>query len=125
MMNSGIIQQLSQPTDCTVCGEPAYSAAFCKLHYRKAYKAIGAANFSPTERRDIARQYWRQKKRIKLARMLRLDLDGKAYSSPACTRLIIAMASTNWKRSEVQWLEKIEKKEQHNGKKGRPSNGFL
>ena len=61
-MNIRIIQQLSYPTDCTVCGEPAYSAALCKLHYRKAYKPIGAANFSPTERRDIARQYWRQKK---------------------------------------------------------------
>ena len=128
-MNIGIIQQLSHPTDCTVCGEPAYSAALCKLHYRKAcradwfvcfalcklhyrkaYKPIGAANFSPTERRDIARQYWRQKKRIKLARTLRLDLEGKAYFEPACNRLIISMASENWKRSEVMWLERMEKK---------------
>ena len=109
-MNIGIIQQLSHPTDCTVCGEPAYSAALCKLHYRKAYKPIGAANFSPTERRDIARQYWRQKKRIKLARTLRLDLQGKAYFEPACNRFIISMASENWKRSEVMWLERMEKK---------------
>ena len=109
-MNIRIIQQLSHPTDCTVCGEPAYSAALCKLHYRKAYKPIGADNFSPTERRDIARQYWRQKKRIKLARTLRLDLEGKAYFEPACNRLIISMASENWKRSEVMWLERMEKK---------------